>query len=349
MAVWLPACPAVRTAPTNLHEAAEIWGYTMGTGNEAHIADREFIKRMKRLRRLRDFILSEGIQVAAADQNALILGHLNRLRFSRNGRAPTDAEWDRVDNQVCALFQQLPAANRKKYVLREYPYSITVIAVLALALSIVAFFLAIFPSGVAAVYTHIQVLIGFGRSPDLQPASLFSSVELFSFILWVVCLSALGSVAFISVNALSIQDDATFDITNGKFVWLRIVLGILFGVIVALPSSYQYFLLFTVEMQDLMAQPPDTVSRSTPTFSPTQIAILIVPFLIGFSASLFMAIITRMVSGIQSMFGIDGRQASSAGLYGGGPAPAVAMQASAGSSQGSILGGPASGPSILSG
>jgi hypothetical protein len=43
------------------------------------------------------------------------------------------------------------------------------------------------------------------------------------------------------------------------------------------------------------------------TINPTQIAILILPFLIGFSAALFMAIITRMVSG--TALGAAGRRA----------------------------------------
>ena len=96
---------------------------------------------------------------------------------------------------------------------------------------------------------------------------------------WVVCRSARGSVAFVSINALSVQVDTTI--------------------------------------------------------SPTQVAILIFPFLIGFSASLFVAIITRMVSGTAS------------GQPGGAPGAEAVTSEAVASMPRSILGAHAGGQSIL--
>jgi hypothetical protein len=331
----------------------------MGNGSDTQVADRDFLERVERLRRLRDFIVSEGIDVGSDARPALNLGHLNLLRFARAGRAPTDAEWGTLEEHVYLLFRLLPQDSRKKYLLREYPSSITVIAMLALVLSVLTFFIAIFPGGLAGIYTSLTGWFGAGGNPKPDPRQLFSSIELVSFVLWVVCLSALGSVAFISVNALSIQNDATFDITNGKFVWLRIVLGILFGVIITLPSSYKPFGDFTWAMRELIWDHPTPsgigatggATGSATTISPTQIAILIFPFLIGFSASLFMAIINRMVSGVQTMFGIDGRLSGMTsvvpGQPGGGPGAEAAIAVPAAPIPRSILGAHIGGQSIL--
>lgn len=329
--------------------AGDSRGNVMDSENDTAIADREFIRRVKRLRRLRDFIVSEGVEVDGDGTKALHLGRLNQLHLSRRGRPPSLEEWQALDSQVCVLFRLLRPDNRKKYLLREFPSWLTVIAALALVLSVVAFFVAIAPIGVASLIAELGRIAFTWLDPMPQ------TVELGSFVLWVVCLSALGSIAFISVNALSIQNDATFDITNGKFVWLRIVLGILFGVIITLPSAYQMFIRFTQAMQALVwhgiasgagkASVIDTGELGS--VSVTQIAILIFPFLVGFSASLFMAIITRMVAGIQSMFGIDGRQAVGVDATASGGAGMSSPQVALAPAASSILGAHAGGQSIL--
>jgi predicted MFS family arabinose efflux permease len=73
-------------------------------------------------------------------------------------------------------------------------------------------------------------------------------VAFVSFLIWVAALGGVGSIAFIGMNALAVQDDATFDITNTKLIALRIALGALFGAVLTLPVGYPSFLAFLNEL-----------------------------------------------------------------------------------------------------
>ena len=95
------------------------------------------------------------------------------------------------------------------------------------------------------------------------------------------------------MNSLAIQDDATFDISNVGLVVMRIVLGALFGCIVSLPFCFPYFKDFT----DWVIKGGDLAGGRG--------VLLLVPFLLGFSTTLVMAVLNRMVAGIESMFGIE--------------------------------------------
>jgi hypothetical protein len=68
---------------------------------------------------------------------------------------------------------------------------------------------------------------------------------LFSYFLWTTCLGALGSIAYLSVNALSIQIDVPFDLTNKSLLAVRIVLGSLFGVVLSIPFGFDSFVTFS--------------------------------------------------------------------------------------------------------
>jgi hypothetical protein len=54
-------------------------------------------------------------------------------------------------------------------------------------------------------------------------------------------MGAIGSVAFIGMNALSVQQDVTFDLNNDRLMVLRIVLGALFGIVLTLPFGFTQF------------------------------------------------------------------------------------------------------------
>jgi hypothetical protein len=49
------------------------------------------------------------------------------------------------------------------------------------------------------------------------------------YFLWTVLLGAIGAIALLSMNALSIQKDITFDLTNKSLLAVRVVLRALFG------------------------------------------------------------------------------------------------------------------------
>src|SRR5215510_4179294 len=61
---------------------------------------------------------------------------------------------------------------------------------------------------------------------------------------WLMSIGAIGSVAFIGMNALSVQQDITFDLTNTRLMLLRITLGALFGLVLTLPFGFDSFVQF---------------------------------------------------------------------------------------------------------
>jgi hypothetical protein len=113
------------------------------------------------------------------------------------------------------------------------------------------------------------------------------------FISWLATMGGLGSAAFIYVNALSIQVDPTVDVISLPLVMMRVVLGALFAVILALPFGYQSFQKFG---QNLFV-PNSTVDLS-------EGLLLLLPFILGFSTPLVLSILNRFVQSAQTFFGV---------------------------------------------
>jgi hypothetical protein len=57
----------------------------------------------------------------------------------------------------------------------------------------------------------------------------------------------------------------------------------------------------------------------------SQALYLLLPFLVGFSASLFMTVISKFIAGVQSLFGVEGPRSST--LQPGQPATASTLPA----------------------
>ncbi|SHN73495.1 hypothetical protein SAMN05444170_2493 [Bradyrhizobium erythrophlei] len=118
------------------------------------------------------------------------------------------------------------------------------------------------------------------------------------YLVWIASLGAIGASASIGMNALSIQDDITFDLTNIRLMSLRIALGALFGVVLTLPFGYPQFLEFL-----------KAVWKPTVFYDPNlsvvtkQSVILLLPFILGFSTSLVMLILSQLVEAAQVFLG----------------------------------------------
>src|SRR5712692_2664941 len=104
----------------------------------------------------------------------------------------------------------------------EIPCWVTVVALDCALIAVIAFAMSIMLSASGAAV---------GSPDDLATKSLM----LPPYIVWLTALGALGSIAFIGMNVLSVQEDATFDLTNERLMILRIALGGLFGLILGLP------------------------------------------------------------------------------------------------------------------
>ena len=264
---------------------------------KSEISDRRFMRRVRQVLALRDFIVREMQEMQKSSRTELSCEGMYPFTYARSGRKPLDSEWNELESKVFDLNESITSEQRKKFVLSQFPLIIIYVAVFSLALSMASL--------VSAVYPGFLL-----RGADADHLTLS---EMFAFVLWTISLGALGSIAFISVNGLSMQSDATFDVTNTRFVLLRIILGALFGVLIALPISYTPFLTFCQQLASAVPAVQNSISSS-------QVLYLLLPFLVGFSASLFMTIINKLMAGVQSIFGVDGPRKS--GSPAGQPAAA---------------------------
>ena len=120
----------------------------------------------------------------------------------------------------------------------------------------------------------------------------------FVYLLWLVSLGAIGALASIGMNALSIQDDITFDLSNMRLMSLRVTLGALFEVVLSLPFGYPEFLAFCKAIW----KPSQFYDPSTGVLT-TQAILLLLPFVLGFSTSLVIQVLSQLVEAIQAFLG----------------------------------------------
>lgn len=253
------------------------------------ICDSKFMEDLERLKDLRSFLIEHAIVPDDQASAALTFGPLNLLRYSQQGRAPTENEWESVEKHTQLLFAVLNEPLKRKFLIGRIPR-----------------WVAALPIGfaIAAISALMLAII----APSIHLFGSQAGTNVFPFYLvWLLCLGAIGSVAFIGMNALAVQQDITFDLTNARLMSLRIVLGALFALVLALPFGYDSFLAFC----ELIGTGPRGTNIPGPGGERTsmyatiteQAIMLLLPFVLGFSTSLVILILNRMVEAIQVFFG----------------------------------------------
>jgi hypothetical protein len=244
------------------------------------ISNERFMQDLDNLRRLCTFIRQEAIKVSSADAPILELHQLNMLHrpmlpsgltTGDSAREPTGEEWSQVESRTQKLFALLDDERRRKFAMGEAPWMIA--------------WLPMFLTPVALVSLMLAVT---------SPRAAF---ELY--LVWLLSLGAMGSVAFIGMNALSVQQDITFDLTNRRLMMLRIALGALFGLVLTLPFGYGSFIEFIKGINNAGIQSSDAKIS-------TQAILLLMPFIFGFSTTLVIQVLNQAMEAIQVFFGKNG-------------------------------------------
>jgi hypothetical protein len=195
------------------------------------IKDWPFCKAYRELRNLSDYVKQSCTQFAPAGTTdsavteAAKLGKLNTMRLAgwwshSRARRATGPEWEEVERRSAILWNALTEEQRRKFASTQVPgwFSYVMSGLLAIAMGSVVF---------AVV---LQQAKGFSSSDLLTP-----------FMAFMIALGSMGASASIGMNALSVQDDASFNISIKKFLWLRLVLGALFGTILSFPLGVSGF------------------------------------------------------------------------------------------------------------
>jgi hypothetical protein len=234
------------------------------------ISDRQFMHDVETLKDLRSFMIQQAVSLRPSEAGKISLGVLNLLRYDDRGRLPSLTEWQLLEDHTQEFYEHLTDPVRRKFLYGRIPNWVVQTAG---------------GLGVAALMAlFLPFIVWDPKIPFL------------SYLIWVTALGGVGSIAFIGMNALAVQDDATFDITNTKLIALRVALGALFGAVLTLPVGYASFNEFVDELR--MGTKPATesllVSRSV---------LLLLPFILGFSTSLVIMILNQFVEAVQSFFG----------------------------------------------
>jgi hypothetical protein len=143
-----------------------------------------------------------------------------------------------------------------------------------------------------------------GASPTYE--QMYDKILPF-YLIWTVSLGALGSVAFIGMNALSVQHDITFDPASPRLMTLRIVLGAVFGLVLTLPFGFPAFAQFLATIRGWAGDVTKGLVLGDPIKGyMTQALLLLLPFVLGFSTSLVIIVLNRFVESAQAFFGRAG-------------------------------------------
>ena len=238
---------------------------------------RDFIRDLKRLRRLRSFLLEEGINIKNPEDNGTL------PFFHLAGSEPTK-EWEVVDLHTQRLFRLLNDRLRRKFILSEIPAWVSYASIVFVVIALLA-------------------LIGAVLFPSTPARTSIGQRTLPFYLIWLISLGATGSVAFIGMNALSVQEDITFNL-GIKLILLRIVLGALFGLVLTLPFGFQSFSQFCSGI--FAAKAVKAPQASFNVSLSKQALLLLLPFVLGFSTSLVIMILNRLVNAVQAFFGGSG-------------------------------------------
>src|SRR5579871_5639012 len=211
-----------------------------GTGED--ISDEQFMEDLNRLKELRSFLIQQAVHLKSTESGTTSFGALNSLRYRKGGRSPTRDEWNALETLTQTLFDHLTDSLRRRFLYGQIPWWVSQVL---LCLGIVAFVSLSTTFFVWGIWHWAAILT--------------------LYILWLISLGAIGSIAFIGMNALSVQDDATFDLTNTKLMVLRIALGGLFGALLALPFGFSAFARFVQSAGYFLKGDPGVQSNPAPT------------------------------------------------------------------------------------
>jgi hypothetical protein len=230
------------------------------------INDLRFMDDLEKLKQLRSFLIEQAVQLGPTERT-LSFGDLNLLRYRPNGRSPSLREWVEMEQLTQELFGHLSDPLRRRFLYSNLPWWVAQVAVVLGIVAVVSI--------VICTFLHPLYILPF-------------------YLGWLASLGAVGSLAFIGMNALAVQDDATFDLSSGKLLVLRITLGALFAVVLTLPFGFEGFLKF---ISVLSFRSDQKLGEGMDSL------LLLLPFVLGFSTSLVIMILNQFVEAIQSFFG----------------------------------------------
>ncbi len=267
------------------------------------VSDDRFWMQLTQVRTLKLFLFQESVSFKEEDLPKIGLESLDAIRFNIFGRSPTVDEWSLLDAKQSALSSYLDIRLRWKLRLsRMRKYYTT--------LPVVFLFGSVFALALGSYQSIFRDRLGQETTLVLYSAAV---------VLWNLALAGLGACAFLGTTMISetarmntnvragnvtagVPPDSDFDLSDRDLIWTRVVVGILFGFLLGLPLSAGS--LTFVEEQIIAGDIRNTKINSELA---QNITMILLPFVFGFSTTLVLGIMERLMSAIRAMFGIGGK------------------------------------------
>ena len=246
--------------------------------------DPQFFRALRQLKRTRDFLLRQGVAAhyqGETTESPFSLGRLNLIRYFPGSGPAGVADWDALEEKQAKLQELFSEELQSKFRLQNLKGGLVAVPVVLLAVIWVAIAIASFVPN-ASMPVREWKLLGF--------------------FCWTSALGALGAIAFMAVNAFSGREASAYDLTERGMVGLRVIFGAFFGSAVSLAFCVPYFLDFV----DYLTSNSVTAAKTAAQGSGSTGFIILVPFLLGFGASVGMSILNRLNSGVEAVFGLGG-------------------------------------------
>ena len=250
------------------------------------INDRRFIDQLSEIYKLKQFLFEEKVAFPPDQLGSIDLGPLNNLKYGPKGRSPTNEEWKLLDQKLSSLSSYLDDGLRQRLRIGQ---------------------LGIFfgPMPLAFLLIAAIATIGYAVYPHfLTYGSLGSDLTYFvTMVVWTITQGGLGACAYLAIQASTKKGSGTtasdllkesFDITDVNLLKIRIILGSLFAFILGIAVCLR-----------ALNSIDDALSNRDFKPSVTDLALTLVPFLLGFSTNLVLAILDRLVESIRTFFGIQ--------------------------------------------
>lgn len=271
--------------PEPLREISSIGGPSPASVKPSvFVADPLFVAQIKQYRSGRNFLLEEGIRFEPDHLAALDLTDLYMLRFKESGETVNREQWTTLDKAERTLALYFTPELRRKFRLKE-------------TRGVIGRWPLLFLTGALASFLASVILPPYFLSGDSAHAAALSSLG--AYLIWTISLGGLGAAAFLAVNSLGIQSDTSFDMGDKALIFMRLVVGSLFGFILSLPVSLPAFARFAAEALGAAGTRSSDVSLET-------VALILLPFFLGFSTSLVLTVMNRFVSAVETFFGVKG-------------------------------------------
>ena len=258
------------------------------------VNDKRFFRQLTQLVKLKQFFFEEKVKFDLAAIDQVDLGNLNNLRYGRNGRSPTAKEWRLLDEKLAILSSHLTDDLRQRIRIRELGLFFGTMPL-------------VFLSGAVASLIFYNVL------PIMMPnttSPLYYFLFLFLLLSWTLTQGGLGACAFLATRVAirraetgslpeALQD--AFELTDANVLKTRILLGCLFAFLVGLPFS-------TLALTSLGHFIFGVGATAPAPLKPSESMLIFVPFLMGFSTNLVLAVMDRSILAVRALFGIPAQK-----------------------------------------